>query len=126
MINEERMRILQMIQEGKITAEEGAKLLEAMEETDKEPEQISLPREGKSLKVKITEINSGSVKVNLSLPLGIARFVKNFIPPAERMKLEDRGIDLDSVFANLDLGTLGKLIEVEDEQEGHKIEIWIE
>ena len=33
---EERMKILQMIREGKITAEEGAKLLAALTDTNKE------------------------------------------------------------------------------------------
>ena len=56
----------------------------------------------------------------------IARFLKDLIPSAERARIENQGVDLDAVFANLDSGVKGKLVDVEDVQDGHLIEIWIE
>ncbi len=126
MANEEKMKVLKMIQDGKITAEEGAKLLEALDESSEEIKSALTQKEGKTLKIKVTEKNTGVVKVNLSFPVGIARFVKNFIPPGERIKLENMGINLDSIFTALDSNELGKLVEVEDEHENVRIEIWIE
>lgn len=126
MTSEEKMKVLKMIEEGKISAEEGAKILEAIEEGGMDTEQIPLPKEGRILKIKVSDRYSGAVKINLSLPLGIARFIKSFIPPAERAKLEDRGIDMEAILANLDSGTVGKLVEVEDENDNQRIEIWIE
>lgn len=126
MISEEKMKVLTMIQEGKITAEEGAKLLEALDEGNSGFEQASASGQGKNIKIKVSELDSGTVKVNLNLPLGIARFVKSFIPQEARDELEARGIDLEALMATLDSGTVGKLVEVEDEQDRHRIEIWIE
>ena len=62
----------------------------------------------------------------MGLPLGFARFLKDLIPASERERIESQGVDLDALFANLDSGTKGKLVDVEDVQDGHLIEIWIE
>jgi hypothetical protein len=123
MTTPEQMKILQMLQEGTIKVEEAAKLLEALEEGDKE----RTPAEaGKVLKIKVSDKYSGAVKVNMGLPLGFARFLKDLIPASERARIENQGVDLDAVFANLDSGVKGKLVDVEDVQDGHMIEIWIE
>lgn len=123
MTTPEQMKILQMLQEGTIKAEEAAKLLDALEEGGEE-RQASEP--GKVLKIKVSDKYSGAVKVNMGLPLGFARFLKDLIPASERARIENQGVDLDAVFANLDSGVKGKLVDVEDVQDGHLIEIWIE
>ncbi len=71
--SEERMRILKMIQEGKITAEEGAKLLAALRESRKEPRtMVSASRSGKGmLRVRVTDMSTGKAKVSVNLPLGL-------------------------------------------------------
>ena len=119
----EQMKILQMLQEGTIKAEEAAGLLEALEEGE-ESRPASEP--GKLLKIKVSDTYSGAVKVNIGVPLGFARFLKDLIPASERERIENQGVDLDALFANLDSGTKGKLVDVEDVQDGHLIEIWIE
>ncbi len=126
MASEEKIKILKMIQEGKISVEEGAKLLEALEDSPETVETVTRQTGGKSVKILVTDRNSDTVKVNLKLPLGIARFMKNLIPARERMKIEDQGIDLDSIFANLESGAQGKIVEFEDEQDNQRVEIWIE
>ena len=123
MTTQEQMKILQMLQEGSIKAEEAAKLLEALEE-DNEEKPASEP--GKVLKIKVSDKYSGAVKVNMGVPLGFARFLKDLIPVSERARIESQGVDLDAIFANLDSGAKGKLVDVEDVQDGHLIEIWIE
>ena len=123
MTTPEKMKILQMLQDGKIKAEEAAALLEAIEEGSAEAP-ASAP--GKLLKVKVSEKDSGAVKVNIGVPLGFARFLKDLIPSSERARIESQGVDLDAVFANLDSGVKGKLVDVEDVRDGHLIEIWIE
>ncbi len=123
MTSPEQMKILQMLQEGTIKADEAAKLLEALEEGE---EQTPAYEPGKVLKIKVSDKYSGAVKVNMGVPLGFARFLKDLIPASERARIESQGVDLDAVFANLDSGTKGKLVDVEDVQNGHLIEIWIE
>jgi hypothetical protein len=107
MTTPEQMKILQMLQEGTIKVEEAAKLLEALEEGDKER---TSSEPGKVLKIKVSDKYSGAVKVNMGLPLGFARFLKDLIPASERARIENQGVDLDAVFANLDSGVKGKLV----------------
>ncbi|UCF97463.1 MAG: hypothetical protein JSV89_20170 [Spirochaetaceae bacterium] len=123
MISSEKMKILEMLQEGTIKADEAAKLLDALEESD---EQRTPSEPGKVLKIKVSDKNTGAVKVNMGLPLGFARFLKDLIPASERARIESQGVDLDAVFTSLDSGAKGKLVDVEDVRDGHLIEIWIE
>jgi len=123
MTTPEQMKILQMLQEGTIKTEEAAKLLDALGD---EGEQRPASQPGKVLKIKVSDKYSGAVKVNIGLPLGFARFLKDLIPASERARIESQGVDLDALFDNLDSGTKGKLVDVEDVQDGHLIEIWIE
>jgi hypothetical protein len=123
MISSEKMKILEMLQEGTIKADEAAKLLDALEESGEQ----RMPSEpGKVLKIKVSDKNTGAVKVNMGLPLGFARFLKDLIPASERARIESQGVDLDAVFTSLDSGAKGKLVDVEDVRDGHLIEIWIE
>jgi hypothetical protein len=69
---EERMRILKMIQEGKITAEEGAKLLSALRDSRKDIHPPSPPSLRKGwLRVRVTDMRTGRTKVNVNLPMGL-------------------------------------------------------
>jgi hypothetical protein len=123
MISPEKMKVLQMLEDGKINTEEAAKLLEALEDGQ---EGSPASEAGKVLKIKVSDKHTGSVKVNIGVPLGFARFLKDLIPASERARIENQGVDLDAVFANLDSGVKGKLVDVEDVKDGHLIEIWIE
>ncbi|HEB11129.1 MAG TPA: hypothetical protein ENI06_07940 [Spirochaetales bacterium] len=126
MLSEEKLKILQMIQEGHITAEEGAKLIEALETSGDEYAQATIKSRGRTIRIRVTDKESGNTRVNLTLPFGVARFAQSFIPHAEKSRLKDQGIDLDSLFSDLSDQADGKILEVEDEHSNQKIEIWIE
>ncbi len=124
---EERMKILRMIQEGKITAEEGAKLLNALNE-----KRAPVPggRPGVSvggnrgwLRVRVTDLRSGKTKVNVNLPLGLMdaglRIGAQYAP-----ELQD--LDLGKLTNEIRSGASGKLIDVVDEEDGEHVEIFIE
>ena len=126
MLSEEKLKILQMIQEGQITAEEGAKLIEALDTGGDEYAQAAIKNRGRSIKIKVTDKDSGNTRVNLTLPFGVARFAQSFIPHAEKSRLKNQGIDLDSLFSDLSDHADGKILEVDEEHSNQKIEIWIE
>jgi hypothetical protein len=123
---EERMRILKMIHEGKITAEEGARLLSALKESRR-------PGAGRSnvsmgggrgwLRVRVTDTVSGKTKVNVNLPLGLMdaglRIGAQYAPELQDM-------DLARLINEVKSGASGKIIDVVDEEDGEHVEIFIE
>lgn len=123
--NEERMKILKMIQEGKITAEEGAKLLAALRESRKgvRPGNVPLGSNRGWLRVRVTDMMTGKTKVNVNLPLGLMdaglRIGAQYAP-------ELRGLDLDQLVTEVKSGASGKIIDVIDEEDGEHVEIFIE
>ena len=92
---EERLQILKMIEEGKISPEEGAKLLSALgtKATARVPSGGSSAR---WFRVRVTDADSGKNKVNVNIPMGLVnvgmRMGARFIP-------EDADIDLEELFS---------------------------
>lgn len=121
---EERMKILQMIQDGKISAEDGAKLLSALAE-GKQAERTrpaSKTREIRNMRVRVTDTKSGKTKVSVNLPLSLVdaglNIASNFMP--------DMGIDAaGEISAAINEGLSGKIVDVVDE-DGEHIEIFID
>lgn len=123
-LKEERMQILKMIEEGQVTAAEGARLLTALEEPEKKratgTTSSTTPR---WFRVRVTDMSSGRTKVNVNIPLSLA---------AVGMKLGARfaprmpDMDMDEIAAAIQSGTAGRLIEVEDEEDNERVEIFIE
>ncbi|RKZ18822.1 hypothetical protein DRQ18_08145 [bacterium] len=127
-MKEEKLRILKMVEEGKITAEEAERLLAALEKP-----QVSGTKAG-WLKVRVWEKGKEVVKVNVPISLVKAalrlggRF--DFVPREVGERLKEHGVNLSSVedFEEL-LDAIGdnipyKLVEVEDEDE--RVEVVIE
>ncbi len=118
----ERMKILRMIEEKKITAEEGAKLLGAL--GAREQRRPPAPSgESRWLRVRITDLASGKDSVNVNLPLGLVnvglKMGARFIPEIEGTEAEDLAEALRQ-------GQTGKVMDLTDEEEGRRVEVYIE
>ena len=130
-VKDQRMRILKMIEEGKISAEEGIKLLEAVEVPDS-PQKQEIPLfhhrgdRARVIKIRVKDETTGKLKVNLSVPFSVVEFLQGFIPEREKEKLEAKGVDLDVLIQNIKNGEVGKVLDIEDEDEGHRIEVSVE
>ncbi|MEN8243186.1 MAG: hypothetical protein ABFS17_14845, partial [Chloroflexota bacterium] len=123
--SEERLKILQMIQDGKISAEDGAKLLAALAENSKAKRPTAFSRSGDAryMRVKVTDTISGKTKVSVNLPLGLIdaglNIASNFMP--------EMGVDAaDEISAAITGGLTGKIVDVHDEEDGEHIEIFID
>ncbi len=122
---EERMQILKMVAEGKISAEEGAKLLAALEpERKKEPPPpLGGPSAPRWFRVRVTDMESGKNKVSVNLPMSLvdvgARMGARFAPELE-------GVDFHDIIEQIKSGAQGKIIEVEDTEGGERVEIYVE
>lgn len=117
-MNEERMKILKMLEEGKLSVEEAAKLIRAVE-SSQETEQEEPPQW-----LRIRVIEDGEEKFKLNLPLSLVRTAVKFIPESIQEKMEEEGLDIEEILRESDVHRRGKLVEVEDET--MRIEIYVE
>jgi hypothetical protein len=120
---EERMRILRMINEGKITAEEGSKLLTALGESRKDPRMaVSSSRSGRGkLRVRVTDMVTGKAKVSVDLPLGL---VDAGMSIASQYAPEINFAQIAEAIRNGQME--GKIVDVVDEEDGEHIEVFID
>lgn len=123
------MRVLELIQEGKVTAAQGLELLQAIESGDKETRAA-----GKTDRVLRVKVDGDKTKVNVNIPMGLVRAASkfaglgmNWIPQEARREMDKQGIDLSQIDFNelvdlIDQGLVdGKLVDVDvqDPVEGH-------
>ncbi len=120
---EERMRILQMIQEGKITAEEGARLLQALSKGRPAAPPPPPARDPRMLRVRITDLNTGKTKVNVNIPMSL---VNVGIKLGARFTPSSTDIDYDEIVEAIKAGASGRLVDVEDLESGEHVEVWVE
>jgi hypothetical protein len=120
--SEERIKILKMIEEGKITAEEGTRLLAALSKGDRQREDVPLT-EAKWMRVRVTDLDSGKTSVNVNLPIGLVnvglRMGARFVPDME-------GYEIEEISEALRQGLTGKIVDIVDEDEGQRVEIYVE
>ena len=123
---EERMRILKMIEDHKITAEEGAKLLSAMGDIGGTSGASGPGRAagtGRWLRIRVTDIASGKSKASVQIPIGLIdagmKIGAHFAPEVE-------GVDMSNVMDAIRSGAMGKIIDVTDDEDGEHVEIFVE
>jgi hypothetical protein len=121
---EERMRILKMIEEKQITAADGAKLLEALQ-TGPAGSEEGTPPGGRArwLRVRVTDRASGRAKVNVNIPIGL---MEVGLKMGARFAPDMAGMDLNAVQTAIRQGMQGKILEVDDEEDGEHVEVFVE
>ncbi len=123
---EERLQILKMIEEGKISAAEGAELLRALD-TKNERSQPLEPMKGSSnprwFRVRVTDMQTGRNKVNVNIPMGL---VNVGIKMGARFAPEIEGAQFDSIMEAVRSGQLGKIMDITDDEDGERVEIFVE
>ena len=133
--DEERIKILQMIQEGKINPEQGVQLLETLDEAEKRASKGhpfdafggAFPppggHAGRWFRVLITDTSSGKKRVNVRLPVGL---VSAGMKMGARFAPQVEGLDTDQLMQHLNSGETGQIIDVYNDDENEHIEVFIE
>lgn len=120
--SDERIKILKMIEEGKITAEEGTRLLAALSRGGRKRE-VAPAAEAKWMRVRVTDLATGKTSVNVNLPIGLVnvglRMGARFVPDME-------GYEIEEISEALRQGLTGKIVDIVDEDEGQRVEIYVE
>lgn len=125
----ERLKILKLVQEGKISAEEGIELLDLI--TDKGPKGKSSTPEQETpsrpnaqwFRVVVTDTNTGKTRVNVRLPVSL---VNAGMKMGARFSPQVDGLDRSQLMAFLKSGETGKVVDVIDDEDGEHVEVYIE
>jgi DUF4097 and DUF4098 domain-containing protein YvlB len=130
-MNDEYLRILKMIEEGKLTAEEGADLIKALGTEQPREEAAARLRStigGKKLRIVVTNLDTGKDVVNIRIPLRLARIAEKMIPSQAKQEMREQGIDLSNLLSDLDEIGDGPLVDIDsdDGKEHVKVLIYIE
>ena len=154
-MSSERMKILEMIQDGKLTAAEGMELLKAID--DESPAKSSAGSEFEQMRreardavtstvpgdrfLRVRVLGEKSLKVNVNVPLSLLRsasklvvYALSFVPDEKRRELEQKGLDLQALNIEDLVRVVGETVdgkivdvEVEDPKEGRiKVEVCVE
>jgi hypothetical protein len=130
-IRAERRMVLEMVQEKRITAGEGAKLIEALQgfaaSKDRAAPEPEIGRAGidrpRWVRVRVTDAANGSPRVNLRLPVGL---VERGIKAGARLAPEVGGIELERLLGAIEAGQAGRVIDEVDGDGSKHIEITLE
>lgn len=122
-MNEEKMRILRLLEEKKISSSEAMGLLEAL---GKAPSSDGGGKKGRVLRIRVYEGGSAEPKVNVNVPLGWAKFMAPFIEGKIGARLAEKGynVDLGKIQEAIENQEPMKIVDVQDG--GDKVEIFIE
>lgn len=148
---EERMKILQMVADGKLTPEDAAQLLEAIntataasaaasdrprrggagqapvgigaENFGPDPNMPGLGRRPRWLRVRVTDTDTGRPRVNVRLPISM---VNVGLKMGSKFAPQVEGLDADQLMKIIESGEMGQIVDVFDEDDGEHVEVFLE
>ena len=123
--SEERMKILKMISDGKITAEEGSRLISTLSQrSEKDIKFAKRSLSNQMLRVRVTDMSTGKTKVNVNVPMKLVdaglNIAAQFTPEMENAQM------MEAVKEALAENISGKIVDVVDEEDQEHVEIFIE
>ncbi len=131
--SEERLKVLKMVQDGKITPEMAAELLKSLDASSKKPSVPPPPEEpgmpfsnhagGRFFRVRVTDTDTGRARVNVRIPLGM---VNAGIRMGMRFSPEVEGLDSAKLAEALASGQTGQIMDIYDDEDGEHVEVYIE
>ncbi|MBP7176700.1 MAG: hypothetical protein KBA53_10895 [Thermoclostridium sp.] len=125
-ISEERMQILKMIEVGKISAQEGLELMNALDQPPAE-ENLGTAARAKWIKIRVMTMDD-RVKTKVNLPISLVDIGLKF-GAANAPQMMEYGLDKIDIKALVEAvknGAQGKIAEIEDEERQEKVEIYAE
>jgi hypothetical protein len=117
--SDERLRVLKMVESGQVKAEEGARLLDALsggrEQRGQNPAKV--------LRVRVTDVVTSRQKVNVTVPVTLigvgVKLGARLLPQGGSAAMRDLQRLVES-------GASGRIFEMQDLEEGERVEIFVE
>jgi hypothetical protein len=133
--SDEGRQVLKLLADGKVDVEQAYRLLRALGDIDERPRSARPPAppaapepppssgaRGRTLRIRVTQ--DGQQKVNVAIPLAIARMGKMKLASSGLVRghLSKFGIDLDELLRTIDYP--GKFVDIADDED--RVEIFVE
>jgi polyhydroxyalkanoate synthesis regulator phasin len=119
---EERLQVLQMIESGSISSEEGKRLLQALK-SHQEQEPDTRTTASQWVRFRVTNSTTGRRKFSANIPMQLVdvalKIARRFAPELDKEDIDDLQITLRT-------GIQGKVFELQDQESGELVEIFVE
>ncbi len=117
---DERIRILRLVESGNVTAEEAARLLDSLQVKQ---EHTNERKRNRIVRVRVTNLANNRQKANVTVPVSL---IDVGLRLATRLVPQIRGSALEDLLHAIENGTTGRLLDLQDLEEGERIEIYAE
>ena len=124
-LKEERMKVLDLLSKGIISADEAEKLLSAMDKSDENITAEAVVVNQKKAPFRMLKIlvdSEDGDKVRVQIPVEFAKLLKT---GKFNVNLSDSDIDIDALLDMINSGVVGEIVTV-DSADGDKIRIVVE
>jgi hypothetical protein len=120
-ISEERLRILKLIESGQVSAEEGSQLIEALGEPPRERSRSSA--QPRTLRVRVTNLATRRQTINVTIPVSL---VSVGLKLGARLAPRLASANGEEILRAIESGSTGRIFEMQDLDEGERVEIFVE
>ncbi|MFL5592435.1 MAG: SHOCT-like domain-containing protein [Ktedonobacteraceae bacterium] len=117
---DERNRVLYMVESGKVTAAQAAQLLDTL---DLERERSREQSRNRTARVRVTNLATNRQKVNVTIPVSL---IQVGLRLGTRLAPQVSGSALEDLLRAIEGGATGRLLDLQDLEEGERVEIFAE
>jgi DUF4097 and DUF4098 domain-containing protein YvlB len=119
---DERNRILNMIESGQITAAQAAQLLDTLAP---EREQSAGQMQNRTVRIWMTEMSTNRRKMNITATMPV-NLISVSLRLLARLASQFNDSTIQNVIHTIERGTTGRLLDLQDLEEGKRLEIFVE
>jgi hypothetical protein len=110
-LKQERMKILDLLSKGIISAEDAEKLLSAMSNQEEPEQQVIInPKKSQFRMLKILVDSADGDNVKIELPIEFAKLLKS--SKINMGKLDDLDVDVDAIIQLVNSGAIGEIVNI--------------
>jgi SHOCT-like domain len=122
---DERNRILNMIESGQITAAQAAQLLDTLVP---EPEQPERQMQNRTVRIWMTDMttNRRNMNVTATMPVYLISMSLRLLARLVSQVSQLNDGTIQNVIRAIEKGTTGRLLDLQDLEEGKRLEIYVE
>jgi len=117
---DERNRVLYMVESGKVTAAQAAQLLDTL---DLERSRSREQSRNRTARVRVTNLATNRQKVNVTIPVSL---IQVGLRLGTRLAPQVSGSALEDLLRAIEGGATGRLLDLQDLEEGERVEIYAE